>query len=166
MFAQDAWNVTPSLTLKFGARYDQVQYENDAGDEVADLDEVQPRIGLAWQVGEDARTMVRLSWGRFTDPSALFLPNRAQTRPLAPSDNYISCNDLLTPAGIPVTMANCSAVVGSVFGSSGAFITDPWAGLSRFRRALPPTRSHRASSPPCPSKWSPRSSGASAREPR
>jgi hypothetical protein len=89
-YLQDAWRVLPSLTLKLGVRYDQVDFTNDVGTEVADMDKLQPRLGFAWDVNNNAKTVVRGSWGRFMHPSALTLPFIARVAN-TPSDRYLSC---------------------------------------------------------------------------
>src|SRR5712692_1361394 len=72
-FAQDSWQVRPSLLVTYGIRYDRFlspnanaaapfpfsrDFHNPAGD-------VSPRLGLAWRFG--SKTVVRASWGMFYD---------------------------------------------------------------------------------------------------
>jgi len=72
-FAQDTWQVRPSLLVTYGIRYDRFlspnanaaapfpfsrDFHNPAGD-------VSPRLGLAWRLG--SKTVVRASWGMFYD---------------------------------------------------------------------------------------------------
>jgi hypothetical protein len=72
-FAQDSWQVRPSLLVTYGIRYDRFlspdpnatapfpfsrNFNNPAGD-------ASPRLGLAWRVG--SKTVVRASWGIFYD---------------------------------------------------------------------------------------------------
>jgi hypothetical protein len=74
LFAQDSWQVLPSLLFTYGIRYDRFlspnpetnapfplsrSFHNPAGD-------VSPRLGLAWRLGN--KTVVRASWGLFYDP--------------------------------------------------------------------------------------------------
>jgi hypothetical protein len=93
LYLQDAWKLAPNLTLKLGARYDQVAYQNDIGTEIADLSELQPRIGLAWDITNDAKNVVKASWGRFMHPSATTLPNYARIN-LSTSYRWRSCSTL------------------------------------------------------------------------
>ena len=73
LFAQDSWQLRPSLLVTYGVRYDRFlspdpnasapfpfsrNFNNPAGD-------VSPRLGLAWRVG--GKTVVRASWGMFYD---------------------------------------------------------------------------------------------------
>jgi outer membrane receptor protein involved in Fe transport len=89
-YLQDAWSVGKGLTLRLGVRYDEVSFDDNEGQEVANLDKVQPRIGFAWDALGDATTVVRGYWGRFMHPSALTLPSFARTS-IAPTEVYISC---------------------------------------------------------------------------
>ncbi|MBI4915887.1 MAG: TonB-dependent receptor [Acidobacteria bacterium] len=90
-YLQDAWKPTPSLTVKIGARYDQAQMYNDVDTEIASLDKLQPRLGLAWDVTGDAKNLVKASWGRFMHPSATTLPYYAR-QGLSTSYRWISCS--------------------------------------------------------------------------
>jgi hypothetical protein len=80
VYVQDSWRPQPNLTLKIGVRYDQSQFQNDVGDEIADLKKVQPRLGFAWDIGGQAKNLLRASWGRFMHPSALTLASSAASR--------------------------------------------------------------------------------------
>ena len=105
-YVQDAWRVTPRLTLKLGLRYDSERYNTDTGEETAVLDKLQPRVGVAWDVLGDAKNLVRASWGRFMDPNALTLPSFARSVE-EPSFLWYSCSEVLpffnegTPVGSP-----------------------------------------------------------------
>lgn len=73
LFVQDAWRPHHNLTVKPGIRLDSVQHTNHSGEAVDDLERWQPRLGIAWDLLGDARHVLRLSAGRFMDPSALSL---------------------------------------------------------------------------------------------
>ena len=107
VYVQDTWRVSEDVTLKIGLRSDQVGFSNDAGDEVADMSKLQPRLGLAWDVNGDARTVVRASWGRAMHPNALTLPSFARAR-RTPSVRYISCSTF-SPNFLGVAPENCAA---------------------------------------------------------
>ncbi len=74
-FIQDAWRPTPNITIKPGIRYDTVAFDNNFGDQVADMGKVQPRLGVAWDVTGNGKHVVRANWGRFMHPTALTIPN-------------------------------------------------------------------------------------------
>ena len=65
VYFQDAWRPTSRLTLNFGVRVDAVRRH----DEIFDLDRMNsvnigPRIGMSYLLTEDARTVLRASYGR------------------------------------------------------------------------------------------------------
>jgi len=76
-FVQDSWRPISNLTIKPGLRYEDVRLDNHMGDQIADMEEWQPRFGFAWDIKGDAKWVFRGSWGRFMDPTALSLPDIA-----------------------------------------------------------------------------------------
>jgi outer membrane receptor protein involved in Fe transport len=74
IYLQDSWRPHPSVTITGGLRWDRAAYDNDAGNRIADLHLWQPRLGVAWDLAGDARTVVRASIGRFMDPKTMALP--------------------------------------------------------------------------------------------
>ncbi len=99
-YLQDSWRVLSNLTIKAGVRFDQVSYDNNAGRQIADMSVTQPRIGIAWDVMNDARNVVRADWGRFMDPASLSLPFvlRAANEP---SSLWYSCSTWGFLIGVP-----------------------------------------------------------------
>jgi len=75
VFLQDEWKILPNLVFKPGIRYDKVDYWNDVGTKVASLNKWQPRIGVAWDILNDATTVARAYYGIFMHPSSLTLPD-------------------------------------------------------------------------------------------
>jgi len=127
-FLQDAWRVTPNLTLKLGVRQDRVKYDNNTGVQIADMSKFQPRVGLAWDITGNAKNVVRANWGIFMHPSALTLPNfvRAANEP---SGRFYSCETIVNYSwGVGVTTPEeCAAWAESVgFGYNPGYDgTDP-----------------------------------------
>jgi hypothetical protein len=110
-FLQDAWRVSDRLTVKAGLRYDTVDYDNNGGQEVASLDELQPRFGLAWDLTGASDTVVRGSWGRFMHPSALTLPSFTRLDNL-PNFQYLSCSTFSFVLGM--SPAQCAGLAGDI----------------------------------------------------
>ena len=83
LFVQDQWYMRPNLTLTFGIRAESLDNPNDPilnqsdvnpngsfnlTGEIPDADltdQLSPRIGLSWSPGEDGKTAIRISAGRF-----------------------------------------------------------------------------------------------------
>jgi hypothetical protein len=76
-FAQDAWRPHPNVTVKPGVRWDNTTLGNHVGDQIADMDVWQPRLGVAWDIAGNAKYVLRASGGRFMDPTALSIPSFA-----------------------------------------------------------------------------------------
>ena len=88
-FLQDSWRVRPNLTLNYGVRYDveltptfaainpfSQAAQNALGITQGiprDWDNVAPRVGLAWDPGNDGKTVIRASYGMFFDHPLLAL---------------------------------------------------------------------------------------------
>lgn len=88
-FIQDSWRMKPNLTLNYGVRYDveltptfgaintfSQQAQNSLGITQGiprDWDNVAPRIGLAWDPGNNGKTVIRASYGIFFDHPLLAL---------------------------------------------------------------------------------------------
>lgn len=73
-YVQDEWRPIPSVTVKAGVRYDQQDFIGDTGVKVKTFDRLQPRLGIAWDIFNNARTIVRAHAGEFMDDNALTLP--------------------------------------------------------------------------------------------
>ena len=88
-FLQDSWRVKPNFTLNYGARYDVEFTPTPAASNAIsaaaqnalgitqgiphDLNNVAPRVGIAWDPFKDGKTAVRASYGIFYDHPLLAL---------------------------------------------------------------------------------------------
>lgn len=81
-YVQDEWHPTDSITARIGLRYETMDFKTPGG--VANqpqLSELQPRIGAAWDVFNNARTVVHGFWGRIMDDNGLSLASFASAQP-------------------------------------------------------------------------------------
>jgi hypothetical protein len=131
-YAQDAWRPMPNLTIKYGVRYDTVSYKNDVGTKVADMNKLQPRLGVAWDVNKDAKTLVKGSWGRFMHPNALTLPSNAR-QTFTPTYLWRSCSYYAPIYGFDVSQCDAYA---AAHGYSYSTSIDPigWDPTGWFQR--------------------------------
>ena len=88
-FWQDSWRVNPKLTLNYGIRYDveiPPKFKPPQGLALpaynllglqkglqTDRNNIQPRIGVAWDPSGNGKTVVRASYGMFYDHPLLGL---------------------------------------------------------------------------------------------
>jgi hypothetical protein len=126
VFAQDAWQITSALSVKLGLRYDRSEFQNNEGDRVADLGLLQPRIGLAWDLTGDGKTLARASWGRFMDPGILALPTYLSTIRQGTS-TWLSCSTIVsTQWGYPIASADECAERAAGWGWSHRLDGEGW----------------------------------------
>jgi hypothetical protein len=76
-FAQDEWHATPRLTVNAGLRYDVQELPSLVK---TDRNNVSPRLGLAWDVSGNGRSVLRASAGLYYDPIPLRAVSNALQR--------------------------------------------------------------------------------------
>ncbi len=76
-FIQDKWQATPNLTLNFGVRYEWETWERNVLD--TDSNNIDPRIGLAYNFGTSKNIVLRAGAGLFHGiiPNPLFMAQLA-----------------------------------------------------------------------------------------
>jgi hypothetical protein len=106
-YAQDTWALGSRFTLNPGLRFDRnMGYSKGVGDQVFSTNSISPRIGFAWDVTGDSRTVVRGHYGWYFDGAKssyydLLDPNNAPFYGayIDSNLNLISDAYLLTPGG-------------------------------------------------------------------
>jgi hypothetical protein len=68
VFAQDDWEVRRGFTLNLGVRYERQTSSPDTNN-------IMPRTGFAWDLGQSGRTVIRGGYGRFYDQLFDNIPN-------------------------------------------------------------------------------------------
>ena len=64
-FAQDSWQVTPHFTMNLGVRAEFNQGTVPGQGQIFDNTAIAPRIGFAWDVTKDGKTVLKAHWGRY-----------------------------------------------------------------------------------------------------
>ncbi|MDP9262932.1 MAG: TonB-dependent receptor [Acidobacteriota bacterium] len=88
-YAQDSWRIRPNITLNYGVRYDvELAHTTAAANALStdaynalgiqkgfgtDTNNIQPRLGIAWDPWKDGKTVFRASAGMFYDNPLLGL---------------------------------------------------------------------------------------------
>jgi len=115
-YVQDEWHPVTPLTLRLGVRYESVTFEVP-GASTPKLDKVQPRIGAAWDVFNNARTVFHGFYGEVMD------------------DNGLTLASFLSPRGAVSSLFDWSAAT-----QSWVFLTSiGGASGNRFNPNLKPT---------------------------
>lgn len=64
-FVQDSWRITPTFTINAGVRAEFNQGSVPGQDKIFDNTAVAPRLGFAWDVTKDGKTVVKGHYGRY-----------------------------------------------------------------------------------------------------
>ncbi len=81
LFAQDEWSVRKNLTINAGLRWDHnTGYNPGLGQTVFKTDGVAPRIGFAWDIAGNGKTVLRGHYGDFYDGAKTYYYQRVDPR--------------------------------------------------------------------------------------
>jgi len=134
-FAQDSWRMPHGVTLNYGARYDYSSLFS------GDKNNIAPRLGVTWDVGEKHQTVVKANWGRFFDrnllAAAATVPDKGGvftrsifdvTLPRLGADYTDSLIDLVITSGFPTGPGTRSPAENPAYrGFADALRADPLA---------------------------------------
>ena len=121
-YAQDEWRVRPGLTISPGLRYEQAYLPNYAAPTVPgnrfpsataipdDKDLLAPRLGVAWDVSDDGRTIVRGAAGLFY--AAPYMPALEQSILGNGGNPELSSAVTITTASNPNAIADAFKIFG------------------------------------------------------
>lgn len=70
LFYNDTWRLNDAWSFNLGARYDRTDAVNSNGADVADSDEISPRVGLTWTPGGDSPWNLHAYAGRYVGIAA------------------------------------------------------------------------------------------------
>jgi len=123
-FVQDDWRLTPALKLLYGVRYDTYGPPDGVATAVLDAshefpkdrNNVQPRIGFVWALGEDRRTVLRGNSGLMYDQPINAIYEQAIVNDGTPARASFSLQ--ATQAGAPAFP--------NVLTSGNAAANNPW----------------------------------------
>lgn len=131
-FAQDDWRLTPDLKMLYGLRYDLYVYPKANPDSPfeyskqfhVDKNNLAPRVGIAWNVGRDRRTVVRASTGIMYDQAMLGAYTNAIEQNGLPARVTVSLNPAAAGApAFPQTLKDLPP--GYTLPAQNIFVIDP-----------------------------------------
>ncbi len=101
VFGQDTWKIRPNVTLNYGLRY---FIQNEADPVPTDKNNFQPRIGISWDVFNNAKTVIRAGAGIFTGQIDNQITNVVNT--LASGTEPFNINIVVSAITLPGTYSS------------------------------------------------------------
>jgi hypothetical protein len=108
MYAQDTWQMFPTLTLTFGLRY---ELDKQYGNLQTDTNNIAPRFSIAWDPMGDHKTVVRAGYGIYYSPVYGQIGNVVQTLGIVNGFQQIAQRFVSLRGGIPGNPTLTSATV-------------------------------------------------------
>ncbi|MDR7118231.1 TonB-dependent receptor [Caulobacter sp. BE254] len=105
-YIQDAWDITPTVSLQLGIRNDKFTLDNLVGEQVLNLkNNWGPRVGLTWDPVGEGKDKISASYGRYFIPPASNLSYRGadlgySTYFYAPAGGFVMAPGTRVPAAL------------------------------------------------------------------
>jgi hypothetical protein len=80
-FAQDEWSPVTRLTVRYGVRYEQIDWDSRSAVSPPAFKMWQPRLGAAYDIFNNARSVVHAFGGKVMDQNQLTLPSYGVAQP-------------------------------------------------------------------------------------
>lgn len=78
-YVQDEWHPISAVTARIGLRYETIDFSVPGRGDAPKLSKLQPRLGLAWDVFNNASTVLHGFWGQVMDDNGLTLASFGST---------------------------------------------------------------------------------------
>ena len=96
-YAQDEWNPMSQLTIRAGLRYEQVNWDNPKGNNPPSFKLMQPRLGVAYDIFNNANSVIHGYAGKIMDDNQLTLPYYGYEQPSGTVQFNLNSNGTWTP---------------------------------------------------------------------
>jgi hypothetical protein len=139
-FVQDDWKVSPDFKALYGVRYDVYLYPSGVPGSTyplqqhfnIDKNNFAPRVGIAWTLGDDKKTVLRASTGIMYDQPLLAIVEQAFTQSANPSRVTVNLNGTGNASGaspgappFPASLSNPPPGFSIPLSSRTIFAMDP-----------------------------------------